>query len=265
MLTFQEIPLDQIKISTNYRKTFPDDSLKGLAQSIKENGVIEPIIVRPNGKGFVVIAGDRRFKACKIAGLPTIPAIIRDISDADALKVQLIENVQRENVPYMEEAYGLQQLRDDHALDVAELCKILGKSDAWVYQGLQLARMAGDARRIAEAGWLSKSVALVLSRLPNEEDQNKAANELARTNKSKLVDLRFVRKYLEVNFSGKTGKYQPRRNAIQKANGNDFAANWKKYLVNFESVQFEYWKSIVRGRTDVATLSEAVERVMMRG
>jgi ParB family chromosome partitioning protein len=260
----REIPLNQIKVKQNYRKTFKDETLKELAQSIKENGVIEPIIVRPNGSSdrFVIIAGERRFKAAEIAQLATIPAVVRDVADEDALRIQIIENVQRENVPFMEEAYGLQQLRDEHALDVAEICKLVGKSDAWVYQMLQLTRMNSEAQRLAANGFLQKPVAQLISRLKNDEDQFKAANDLARTRQGKLVDIRFARQYIDTKIEA-NGRPRRRRNAIQKQRGQDYCANWKKYLVNFSSVQFEYFKAIVRGRTDISTISEAVEQVML--
>lgn len=259
---FQELPLNQIKAKSNYRKTFHDESLKELAQSIKENGVIEPIIVRQNGRGYVVIAGERRFRAAGIAKLATIPAVIRDIPESEALRIQIIENVQRENVPFMEEAYGIQQLRDDHALDVLEIAKIVGKSDAWVYQMLQLTRMHSEAQRMAANGFLQKPVAQLISRLKNEEDQCKAASDLARTQKGKLVDIRFARQYIETKIEA-NGRPRTVRNHVQKQNGNDYCANWKKYLVSFSTVQFEYFKAIVRGRTDTPTLSEAVEQVMV--
>lgn len=261
--TFQEIPLNQIRAKDNYRKTFVDKSLEGLAQSIAENGVIEPIIVRPNGKGFIIIAGERRFRAAEIAKLATIPALIRDVADTDALRIQLIENVQRENVPFMEEAFALQQLRDEHSLDVAELCKIMGKSDAWIYQTLMLTKMVGEAQRMAQNGFLTKPVTMLISRLA-PEFQTKAATDLARTNKNKLVDVRFARRYIEdqIENHGVT-PMRTRRNAVQKQNGNDYAANWKKYLLKFDGMQFELFKSICKGRTDTSTFAEAVEQVML--
>jgi len=261
MQTLQEIPLNQIKVKDNYRKTFNEATLGDLAQSIKENGVIEPIIVRPNGKGYIVVAGERRFKAAEIAKLATIPAIVRKVADADALKIQLIENVQRENVQFMEEAYGIAKLRTDHDLDVAEICKMLGKSDAWVYQRLQLTAMAQDAQRIAAADWITLGCAQLISRLPNHEWQAKAANDLARTSKTKRVDIRFGRRYIDEHFGTEPSK--PRRNSIQKMNGNDYAANWKKHLLTFDGLRFEYFKSICKGRTDTSTFAEAVERVMI--
>lgn len=108
---FKNIALNQIHAKNNYRKTFRDATLSELATSIKEHGVIQPIIVRPNKKGFEIIAGERRFRASQLAGLVMIPAVIRETNDADVLKEQLIENVQREAVPFMEEADGIRKLR----------------------------------------------------------------------------------------------------------------------------------------------------------
>lgn len=261
--SLQDLPLNQIHVRDNYRKTFDEQPLKELAQSIKENGVIEPIIVRPNKNGFEIVAGERRFRAAQIAKLATIPAVIRHIADGEVLKLQIIENVQRTGVPFMEEAYGLQKLREEHSLDVAEICKIVGKSDAWVYQTLSLTRMHGEAQRLAANGFLSKPVAMLVARLQNEEDQCKAASDLARTQKGKLVDIRFARQYVEAKIEA-NGKPRTTKNAIQKQNGNDYMANWKKYLLKFDSEQFDRFKKICRDRTQTDILAEAVDLVMRR-
>jgi ParB/RepB/Spo0J family partition protein len=262
---FREIPLNQIVVEKNYRETFDDKQMGELAQSIKENGVVEPIIVRPKGKKFAIVARERRYRASLLAKTATIPAVVRDIADAEILKLQIIENVQRAGVPYMEEARGLQRLRDELSLDVAEICKVVGKSDAWVYQTLSLVRMDDEAQRMAANGFLAKPVAMLIARLPNHEAQNQAANDLARTNRTKLVDIRFARRYIEEKIqSNGMPQIRQRKNATQKAEGNDYCANWKRYLVRFTTDQFEYWKSIVKGRTETAVLSEAVD-VVMRG
>jgi ParB family chromosome partitioning protein len=152
----KQIPINQIHGGSNYRKTFNDKSLKELAQSIKENGVLEPIIVRPNSNGFQIVAGERRYRASKLAGKVTIPAVVREVDDADILKLQIIENVQREGVQFMEEAYAIKKLRDDCTLDIKEIANTVGKSEAYVYYMLRLTAMTDDARAIAEKGWISK-------------------------------------------------------------------------------------------------------------
>lgn len=260
----QEIPLNKIHVDSNYRETFDEGALNELAMSIKENGVIEPIIVRPNKSGFAIVAGERRYRASILAGTATIPAIVRDLTDHEVLKIQIVENVQRVGVPFMEEAYGLQRLRDELSLDVTEMVKLVGRSDAWIYQMLSLTRMHGEAQRLAKNGFLTKPVACLIARLSDPEDQSKAANELARTQKGKLVDIRFARQYVETKIEANGKPLRKKRNAIQKQNGDDYIANWKKYLLTFSYDEFERFKAIVRGRTQTDILAEAVDLVMRR-
>lgn len=262
MNEYQEIPLNQIETKSNYRLTFNDITLKELARSIKENGVIEPIIVRKNGNGFQVIAGERRLRASHIAKLGTIPAIVKDVSDKDFLRLQLIENIQRENVPYMEEAYGIRDLRDKCDLDLSELATIIGKTAEYVDYMIKLTEMSAGAQEAARRGELSKTVAVQIARLNSHEYQEQAARDLRRTRRGDLISTSGARKYIQRNFRD-TGLLPSRKqNHFQKENGNDFKANWKKYLVHFTSEEFERWKAIVHGRTHTEVLAEAVDVVM---
>lgn len=259
----QDIPLNQIHARENYRKTFRDNTLKDLAQSIKANGVIEPIIVRPNNDGFEIIAGERRFRASQLAGLVTIPAIVREVADKDVLTVQIVENVQREGVQFMEEAYALKKLRGECSLDTAEIAKLIGKSVSYAHYMLRLCDMSPDARSIAEKGWISKSVAWEISKLTDEDQQTTAANDLARTKTDKLITASGAKHYIREHFE-RTGGPAMRKARIAKFGGSDYSANWKKHLVNFSCEQFERFKSIVRGRTETEVLAEAVDLVMRR-
>lgn len=211
MNNFQEIPLNSIIVKSNYRKTFNDKSLNELADSIKENGCLEPIIVRRKGDCFELIAGERRTRAAKIAGLVTLPAIIKEnVSDEDFLKFQLIENIQRENVQYMEEARGLKALREECDLDTAEMCKMLGKSEATIYNLLLLNKMSEVALDAANNNQLTKIVAIRIARLPNHDQQNEAAKALRRKQKDKLVTDRFARQYFQNTFGERQLK-QPKK------------------------------------------------------
>jgi len=262
---FKQIPINQIHVAANYRKTFNEKTLKELAGSIKENGVLEPIILRPNGKGFQIVAGERRYRASIIAGLVTIPAVVREVADADILKLQIIENVQREGVPYMEEAYGVKKLREDCSYDVKEIAKMVGKSEAYIYMMIQLTRMSEDARVIAEKGWISKAVAWHISRLTSPAFQTQAANDLARTKKDKLITESGAKQYIQDNFgSGDTDQAMRKKRVAQFGAGSEFTANWKHHLVRFTGDQFENFKKVVRGRSETEVLAEAVD-VVMRG
>lgn len=260
----KQIPINQIFASSNYRKTFKDKSLAELAASIKANGVLQPIIVRPSEPGkFTIIAGERRYRASKLAGLVTIPAVVRDIPIAETLKLQIIENIQREGVPFMEEAYAIKKLRDDLVLDRSEIAKMVGKSYGYVFYMLKLCEISDEARSIAEKGWISKMVAWEISKLPNPEYQTQAANDLARTKADKLVTIGTAKSYIADIFGD--SKRRLRKDRVnQFGPASDYAADWKKYLVKFTGDQFEHFKTVVRGRTETAILSEAVD-IVMRG
>jgi ParB family chromosome partitioning protein len=257
----KQIPINQIHGGANYRKTFNDKSLKELAQSIKENGVLEPIIVRPNSNGFQIVAGERRYRASKLANMVTIPAVVREIADEDILKLQIIENVQREGVQFMEEAYAIKKLRDDCTLDVAEIAKSVGKSDAYVYYMLKLTAMTDDARTIAEKGWISKGAAWQIAKLKSPEQQTEAANALARPNRTKLVTESGAKHYIRDHFGDSATRLRKDRKA-NFGEKSDYTANWKYHLVRFSCDQFEQFKKIVRGRTETDVLAEAVDMVM---
>lgn len=261
---FKDIPVNRIDVEENYRKTFDEKSLAGLVRSVRKNGVVQPIVVRPNGDRFTLIAGERRLRASKLADKVTIPAVIRDLTDqVEILELQLVENIQKEGVHYMEEAYGLQKLRDKGALDIKEIAARVGKSDAYVYMQLKVATMAADARRIAENGWISKGVAWQIAGLASESDQIQAANDLARTKRDKLVTTNGAKNYIADTFGDSAAALRKKRVAKSgPTSHDDFAANWKHHLVRFSPEQFIAFKAIVRGRTEVAVLAEAVDAVM---
>lgn len=261
----KNIPINKIEVEENYRKTFDEKKLAELAKSIKKNGVIQPIVVRPKGQDrYSLVAGERRLRASKLADQVTIPAVIRTIDEqAYAIELQLIENIQKEQVPYMEEAYGFARLREAGILDVKEIAERIGKSESYVYIALQLTRLADDARRIAEHGWISKGVAWEIAKLKDPEQQNQAANDLARTKADKVVSVHSARSYIGDTFGDRARKLK--RDRIGKfGTGDSYTANWKKYLVSFSADQFERFKSIVRGRTQTEVLAEAVDLVMRR-
>ena len=262
----KEIPVNKIDIEENYRKTFNEKTLAELAQSIRKNGVIQPIVVRPHGDRYVLVAGERRVRASKLADKVTIPAVIRDLTDAvEIIELQLIENIQKEGVSYMEEAYGLQKLRDKGTLDVKEIAKRIGKSEAYVYYAIRLTAMSEEARKFCEKGWIGKGAAFELAKLKNEAQQTQAANDLARTNREKLITSSGAKHYIRDNFGGESANALRKRRVSKFGSGsNDYTANWKYHLVRFTADQFERFKNIVRGRTETEVISEAVDLVMRR-
>jgi len=120
------------------RQSFDEESLKELAKSIEESGVLQPIIVRRDGDEYQIVIGERRYRACMIAGLKTIPAVIREVSDREAMQIALIENIHREDLNPIEEATAYQQLIDEFNLRQEDVAKLVGRSRPYIANSLRL-------------------------------------------------------------------------------------------------------------------------------
>lgn len=171
-----EINLSEIR-SNPYqpRKTFNDDSLKELAESIKEHGVFQPIIVKKSIKGYELVAGERRTRASILAGMKTIPAIIRDFNDEQMMEIALIENVQRENLNPIDEAKGYEAILEKTGLTQDELAKKFGKSRSYLTNLLGLLKLPNSVKKYVENGEISMGHARVLSKISDEDKVNELA------------------------------------------------------------------------------------------
>ncbi len=166
---FQFLAIDNIHESaTNPRQTFDEAKLYELAESIKHNGLIQPITVRPNKEGFEIVAGARRYRAAQLAELFSVPARIVDIDDAQALEWQLVENSQRVDVHPYEEAQGFQRLLDIPGYDVAALVEKSGKSASHVYARLSLLQLIPIVAEEFTRERITASHANLIARLPQE-------------------------------------------------------------------------------------------------
>lgn len=195
---FRILPLSAIVASrTNPRTVFNLPRLQELAESIAASGVHTPILVRPlpgdrlqetfEGRKksaplptHEIVAGHRRFRASDMAGVETIPALIRELTDDQVLEIQLIENLQRDDLHPMEEAEGYERLCQQTGISKDEIAAKLGKSRAYVYARLQLLMLCAAARKAFEAGEIDSSRALVIARIPDQQLQQKALEEATR-------------------------------------------------------------------------------------
>jgi ParB family transcriptional regulator, chromosome partitioning protein len=151
-----QIPLAQLRPNPYQpRKHFNEDSIRELAESIKEHGVIQPIIVRRVLKGFEIIAGERRFRASQVCGLATVPAVERNFSDQQAMEIALIENVQREDLNAMEIAVAYQSIIDQFSLTQEELSAKVGKSRSHIANFLRLLQLPESIKQYVSRGTLS--------------------------------------------------------------------------------------------------------------
>lgn len=176
----EKIPINMIKPNPYQpRKNFSQKSLEELAQSIKEFGLIQPITVRKTGvNGYELIAGERRLRATKLAGLEFIPAIIISTDERDSAVLAMIENLQRENLHYMEEAKGYASLIEDHGFTQDELAKKLGKNQSTIANKLRLLKLPKDIKDLLIKHNLTERHARSLLKLPDEELQKKVINNI---------------------------------------------------------------------------------------
>ena len=182
-----ETPKDEIKMvkidelrSNPYqpRKVFDETALQELAASIKEHGVFQPIIIKKSIKGYEIIAGERRVKASKIAGLDEIPAIIRDFSDDEMMEIALLENLQRENLNAIEEANAYKKLLETLELTQEQLSNRLGKSRSHSTNMIGLLNLPEEVQKLLSSKEISAGHARIISKLENEEQQISLAKKV---------------------------------------------------------------------------------------
>mgnify|MGYP002796444940 FL=1 len=166
------------------RKNFDEESLSALAQSITENGLLQPIAVRPKkaGPGYTIIAGERRWRAARIAGLDEVPVIVKNVTDEQAAALALIENLQREDLDPIEVAEGCRRLIDQYGLTQEQAALRLGKSRSAITNTLRLLGLPDDVRQAVRRGELSTGHAKALLGLPSAEMMSAAAKQVVEKN-----------------------------------------------------------------------------------
>ena len=166
------------------RKVFDQEKLETLAESIKEHGVVQPIIVRKEGSRYVIVAGERRWRASKIAGLKTIPVIIKDLSAREVMEIALIENLQREDLNPIEEAEAYQKLMEEYEMTQEDVAKIVGKSRAAIANSVRLLTLTNEIKEMLLDGRITSGHARTLITIPDMERQNELAKEIVEKNLS---------------------------------------------------------------------------------
>lgn len=234
-----EIPINEL-MSNPYqpRKIFDEESLRELAESIKEHGVFQPIIVKKSVKGYNIIAGERRTKASELAGLKTVPAIVRDFSDEEMMQVALLENLQREDLSAIEEAKAYKSIIESLRLTQDELAKRLGKSRSHITNMLGLLRLPLSVQDMVLYGKISMGHARVLSKLENSEQIEDLANKVISENLS-VRDLEVLTN--ESSYVRSTPSSKPRKSkeykyvedAMKEKLGTKVAISGNKIKISF--------------------------------
>ena len=175
----RRIPIGRLRPSAlQPRKHFPEEALRDLADSIREQGIVQPLIVRDRGDHFELIAGERRWRASQMAGLAEVPVIVREADDRAVLELALIENLQRENLNPLEEAHGYSQLLSQFQLTQEEVATKVGRSRAVVANALRLLKLAPPVQEALRDGLLSVGHAKVILGLTAEGQQKTAAQRV---------------------------------------------------------------------------------------
>ena len=222
-LGIMEVELD--KIAPNEfqpRKVFNDEKLKELAASIKAQGIIQPVIVHRIGSNFGLIAGERRWRAARIAGLKTIPALVREASKRELIEQALIENIQREDLNPLEAAEAFKQLQDEYKLTHDDLSKRVGKERSTITNFLRLLGLPKEIKQHLAAGELNMGHAKALLSLERQRDQIAAASQIVKKALSVREAEALAARLKRPVKSGKakdTSAYQAAEERLRKALG----------------------------------------------
>ncbi len=175
----QEIDIDQVKARTDQpRSIFREESLNELAGSIKEHGLLQPILVKPDHDGYEIIAGERRWRAARIAGLKSLPAIVKEISEEQAAEISLIENLQRDDLTVVEEAKAYKKMMDRHNYTQESLSARIGKSRSHIANTVRILGLPEEVLKLLEQRKLTAGHARALLTISSEKDQIKMANAI---------------------------------------------------------------------------------------
>ena len=238
-----EISLDSLR-SNPYqpRKVFDEEKLQELAASIKEYGVFQPVIVKKSIKDYEIIAGERRVKASRIAGLSTVPCIVREFSDEEMMQIALIENLQRENLNAIEEANAYKKLLDALGLTQEALAEKLGKSRSHVTNMLGLLSLPTEVKNLIAENQISMSHARVLSKIDSTEKVISLANKIINENISvrqleELAgDTTIEKRHIQRTANREPSEYSYMENMMCEKLGTKVRIKNKKLEITFTNV-----------------------------
>ena len=238
-----EIDLNELRPNPYQpRKVFDEESLNELASSIKEHGVFQPIIVKKTIKGYDIVAGERRYRASKIAGLQTIPAIIKDFTDDEMMQISLLENLQRENLTAIEEAKAYKAIIDASNITQEELANKVGKSRSYITNILGLLSLPLSVQDLVLYNKISMGHARVLSKLSDVSKIEELANKVVDENLSvreleSLVSNENVEKKNSIVRKSNNSEYKDVEKMLKESLGSSVKISNNKITIKFDSVQ----------------------------
>ncbi len=239
----QELPIDELRVNPYQpRKTFNEESLQELSESIKEHGVFQPIIVKKSIKGYEIVAGERRFRASKLAGKKTIPAIVRNFTDEEMMEIAVLENLQRENLNVVDEANAYKTLMTNLNLTQEQVSKRVNKSRSHITNLLGILSLPENVLELIKENKISMGHARVLSKLSDIDKINELVSKIVEENLSvrELESITneedFTRKN-KINKKIKSSEYNNLEKDLTEYYGTKVKISNKKLIISFENNQ----------------------------
>lgn len=198
------------------REMFDPDKLKELILSVKEKGVLQPVIVRPKGNGYELIAGERRLRAAKELGFSQVPAIIMDVKDDEALEIALVENLQRDDLNPMEEAKAYQRLSDEFSLTQEDISAKVGKDRASISNTIRLLKLPEKIKEEIYQGRISMGHAKAILMLESEQAQLELCNKIIKRGLSVREAEYFVKRKMKGSSQGRPRKHSTEIRAVEE-------------------------------------------------
>jgi ParB family transcriptional regulator, chromosome partitioning protein len=254
------LPVEMIHANPRQpRRRFEQEATSGLAESVRAQGLIQPVVVRQReAGGYELIAGERRWRAAQEAGLPTVPAIVREADDRDALLLGLVENVAREQLSPVEESRAYAVLVDEFDLSLGEVADRVGKAKPTVSNRLRLLELPDDVLAMLERGELTEGHARAVLAVPDHEGRRKLARQIVRSGMSVRAAERAAR------WAGARRKPQKGRSSVDPALAERVGEAVKGLLGREASVRPGRIEIPYTDRWDLAELAEALERASVR-
>lgn len=238
-----DLPLSELRPNPYQpRKIFDDEALNELASSIKVNGVFQPIIVKKTIKGYDIVAGERRYRASKKAGLTTIPAIVKDFSDEEMMNIALLENLQREDLTAIEEANAYKVMIENTNITQEELANRVGKSRSHVTNILGLLKLPKSVQDMVLYNKISMGHARVLSKLEDKDKIEELAEKIIKEDLTvreleSLSNKEDLKRSTPINRVKKDNEYSSVEHMLKEKLGTKVKINNNKITIGFSNVQ----------------------------
>lgn len=239
----QHLPLNELRVNPYQpRKTFNEESLNELAESIKEHGVFQPIIVKKSIKGYEIVAGERRFRASKLAGKETIPAIVRNFTDEEMMEIAVLENLQRENLNAVDEANAYKTLMENLHLTQDQVSKRVNKSRSHITNLLGILALPEDVLTLVKENKLTMGHARCLSKLSDIEKINELTKKVLEENLSvreleALASGEEIERKNKIVKKPKSNEYTSLEKELTEYYGTKVKIANKKLIISFENNQ----------------------------